>query len=149
MKDLFDKAVAAEISTRIHQLTADAKPVWGKMNVSQMLSHIQVPLLGALGEIKLKRTLIGFLFGGIAKKQMVNEKPFKENLPTDPTFIRKGEHDFDLEKTKLLEGIDKFVAAGPTGISKEPHPFFGKLTPAEWSTLMWKHLDHHLRQFGV
>ncbi len=35
------------------------------------------------------------------------------------------------------------------GLSKDPHPFFGNLNSEEWDTLNWKHLDHHLRQFGV
>ncbi len=149
MNDLFKSVTALTVKSRIEALQPDSKALWGKMNVAQMLSHLQVPLQGALGEVKLKRTLIGYLFGGIAKKQMVNEKPFKQNLPTDPAFIRKDDRDFYLEKSKLLDGIDKFVAVGPKGLSREPHPFFGKLSPEEWSVLMWKHIDHHLRQFGV
>jgi hypothetical protein len=26
---------------------------------------------------------------------------------------------------------------------------FGKLTASEWNIMMYKHLDHHLTQFGV
>ena len=45
--------------------------------------------------------------------------------------------------------IDRFAAAGPKGCTTHPHSFFGPLTPDEWAILMYKHLDHHLRQFGV
>jgi hypothetical protein len=45
--------------------------------------------------------------------------------------------------------IDRFVASGPAGCTNHPHSFFGRLTPEEWAILMYKHLDHHLRQFGV
>jgi transposase InsO family protein len=45
--------------------------------------------------------------------------------------------------------IDRFVAAGPKSCTTHPHSFFGPLTPEEWAILMYKHLDHHLRQFGV
>jgi len=41
------------------------------------------------------------------------------------------------------------TVAGPAGCTKHPHSFFGKLTPEEWAILSYKHLDHHLRQFGV
>ena len=149
MKELLDASIAAETVERINKLRSDTKPLWGKMNVGQMLSHLQVPLKSALGELKLKKSLMGFLFGRIAKKQLFTDKPFKENLPTDPSFKRTGEHDFMIEKNRLLDLIGRFVAAGPAGVTLEPHPFFGKLTTTEWSTFMWKHLDHHLRQFGV
>ena len=112
-------------------------------------SHLQAPVQVAIGELQLKRTLIGVLLGKIAKKQLVNEKPFSQNLPTDPSFIRKTEHDFATEKTKLLSLFNKLVAGGETGLTNLPHPFFGKMTIAEWSTSLVKHFDHHLRQFGV
>jgi len=30
-----------------------------------------------------------------------------------------------------------------------PRCFFGKLSGKEWGELMYKHIDHHLRQFGA
>jgi Protein of unknown function (DUF1569) len=44
---------------------------------------------------------------------------------------------------------DRFAKGGAEGCTKHPHNFFGKLTPLEWATGMYKHLDHHLRQFGA
>lgn len=149
MKDLFDPEAAADIYGRIENLTPEAKALWGKMNVAQMLSHIQVPIEVALGDKKLKRTLIGLLFGRIAKKKLFDEKPFPQNLPTDASFLRKGDHDFDIEKQRVSSLLNRFVSGGHAGLSHLPHPFFGKMTPTEWGTSMHKHLDHHLRQFGV
>jgi hypothetical protein len=69
-------------------------------------------------------------------------------MPTDKTFIVSDQRNFGEEKKKLLALIERFVRLGPNGISKEKHPFFGKLTPDEWGGLMWNHLNHHLKQFG-
>jgi hypothetical protein len=149
MKELFDKTHASEILERLKKLEPDSKPLWGKMNVSQMLSHIQGPIEVGLGDKKLKRTFIGLLFGKIAKRKLYGDGPFTRNLPTDASFVRKGDHDFEMEKQKVVELLNRFVAAGPEGLTKNPHPFFGKLTPTEWSSSSWKHLDHHLSQFGV
>ena len=118
------------------------------MNVSQMLAHCQQPLKVALGEIRASRTFIGRLFGGIAKKQFLKEEVMKRNLPTDKSFIITGSRQFEEEKEKLVSLIERF-RSGPGILTKEPHPFFGKLTTEEWDILGWKHLDHHLRQFGV
>ena len=149
MSSLFNQSQANQIIERINQLSADTKAQWGKMSVTQMLAHSQPPLKVATGDLKLKRGLIGFLFGGIAKKQLLADHPFKKNLPTSKEFLVKDHREFEVEKQKLISLINEFQQKGKPGLSKDPHPFFGKLTPDEWDLLQWKHLDHHLRQFGV
>ena len=149
MQSLFDTKTNEEIINRINALTVDSKNEWGKMNVSQMLRHSQQPLLVAFGDKKLKRGLMGILFGNMAKKAFLKPGDLKKNLPTDPSFLVKDQKEFEEEKQKLIELVKRFAASGPGGISKDPHPFFGKLTVDEWDTLQIKHLDHHLRQFGV
>jgi hypothetical protein len=149
MNSLFEPEITREIIDRINKLIAGTKPLWGKMTVSQMLAHMQPPLRVALGQEKLKKGLMGFLFGKIVKKQMVNETPFKKNLPTDPGFIVKEEKDFEEEKRKLIDLVQRFSAEPKENLETRVHPFFGKLSANEWNVLHWKHLDHHLRQFGV
>ena len=87
--------------------------------------------------------------GWLIKAKLYNEDPWKQNLPTAPSFLIKGERVFEKEKNELMELINKFYAAGPMGISKYPHPFFGRYSPEQWGKAMYKHLDHHLRQFGI
>jgi len=150
MESLFNQNANQKIIDRINALTTGSKPQWGKMNVEQMLAHCRMPLTAAHGDVKMKRGLIGILFGGIAKKQLITEnKPFKQNLPTDKNFIVADPENFEKEKQQLLERIQLFYQKGPDGITKQAHSFFGKMTPQEWDKLQWKHLDHHLRQFGV
>lgn len=150
MKSLFQKSDNQEMIDRINKLTPSTPNLWGKMNVSQMLRHCQRPLEVAFGEMKLKKTFIGMLFGGIAKKKLTGSwEPFQKNLPTDKNFIVADIYDFDREKQTLIELVKRFADNGPAAITNEPHPFFGKLTTNEWDILQWKHLDHHLRQFGA
>jgi LPS sulfotransferase NodH len=59
------------------------------------------------------------------------------------------ERDLEAERRRLLDLVERFAAAGPAGCTTHPHSFFGRLTPREWAVLMYKHLDHHLRQFGA
>jgi hypothetical protein len=147
VKNLFDPAVKNEITGRIHQLTAETTARWGRMNVSQMLAHVQVPIGVGLGTHKIPRTIIGFIFGPIAKKMLYNDKPFKHDLPTDRSFVMTGkEKEFEKEKQSLLQMLSNFTE---NNLVDTPHPFFGKMTKEQWSKGTWKHLDHHLRQFGV
>lgn len=149
MKSIFDPAHHQEIINRINKLTPDTQALWGKMNVSQMLYHCARPLQAATGELKVKRGLVSFLFGKMAKKKFTGEAMFSKSLPTDKRFIPTSTPDFNEEKQRLVSILTKFLQTGKSIISDEPHPFFGKLTADEWDIIQTKHLDHHLNQFGV
>ena len=146
VKNLFEPAVKQDIINRINKLTPDSKALWGKMNVGQMLAHCQMPIGVADGTHKLKRTLFGRLVGPMVKSMLYNDKPFKRSLPTDKSFLMTDPKDFEIEKQKLLAMVSNFTEAG---IVNETHTFFGKLTKEQWSKGTWKHIDHHLKQFGV
>jgi hypothetical protein len=146
VKNLFDPAVKQDIIDRFNKLTPESKPLWGKMTVAQMMAHLQMPIGVADGTHKLKRTMMGRLLGPMIKSIIFNDKPFKHDLPTDKSYIMKDTKDFEEEKQKLLAMIRNFSEAN---IVNETHNFFGKLTKEQWSKGTWKHLDHHLKQFGV
>ena len=147
VKNLFEPTVKQDIVDRINKLTAESKALWGKMNVGQMLAHCQMPIGVADGTHQLKRTLFGRIVGPMVKSMIYNDKPFKRSSLTDPSFIMiANEKDFETEKQKLLKMISNF---SETAIVNETHTFFGKLTREQWSKGTWKHLDHHLQQFGV
>ncbi len=147
LKNLFDPTVKQEIIDRIHKLSAQTQPQWGKMNVAQMLAHLQQPIGVAQGVHKLPRTLFGRIVGPMVKSIIYNDKPFKRNLPTDKSFVMISyEKDFEKEKQSLINMINNFKEES---IVNETHTFFGKLTRKQWSVGTWKHLDHHLQQFGV
>ena len=149
MRFLFDQSECDAMIARINKLSPESKALWGKMSVSQMLLHSQKPLRIAFGEENIKRNLFGILFGRIAKKTLVNDSPFGKNLPTAPSFVVKNQPDFATEKEKLIALIRRFQEGGPSVLSKKPHGFFGPMSEMDWSKSNWKHLDHHLRQFGV
>ena len=104
----------------------------------------------AEGKVSPPRILIGRLLGPIAKRAViVNGNPIRRNSMTDKSVLVTDERDFVVESQRLRDSIDRFAAGGPANCSKHPHFFFGPLTPVEWASLMYQHLDHHLRQFGV
>lgn len=147
VKDLFDPSVKQEIIERINKLTMQTQGQWGKMNVSQMLAHVQMPIRIAFGTHQPKGSFLLRLIGPLFKSKLWDAKPYKQSLPTDPTFVMTGvEKDFEKEKAVLIGLVSNF---NETSIQSEKHPVFGKLNKHNWSKATWKHLDHHLKQFGV
>ena len=148
MNDLLESDACRSILDRIQTLTPASRAAWGQMDVAQMLAHCQAPLQIAVGERTMKRGLIGRLFGGWARRSLMKPEPFGRNMPTAPSFKVEDPRDFEAERDRLVELIGKFSSRGAEGLAPE-HPFFGPMTTAEWGALQWKHLDHHLRQFGA
>ena len=150
MKNLHNPEQVAEIRRRLATLRPDSPRQWGKMSAPQAVAHMSVGLESALGDREIPQVWFGKLIGPFVKKfALGDDKPFARNAPTAPEFLIAGERDLAREREKLLGLIDRFVAGGPAALEGRRHAFFGRMTAEEWAVLQYKHLDHHLRQFGA
>jgi len=150
MKNLYDRATATDVKNRLARLTVDSPRQWGRMNAAQAVAHMARGMEMATGDRRPSRLIAGRLFGAVVKRlALKDDAPFKRNSPTDPALVIKDDCDLEIERRRLTDLIDRFVASGPAGCTTHPHSFFGRMSPDEWSVLTYKHLDHHLRQFGA
>jgi hypothetical protein len=149
MKNLFQQEAVDEVMSRIDTLQPATQRQWGKMDVAQMLAHCSAALDMACGEMNLPRLLMGRIIGPFVRPIYTNEKPFSRSSPTDPKLVVADQRDFLREQQQLKVKVRKFQEGGEAKCTRYPHPFFGSLTPQDWSRGMYKHLDHHLRQFGA
>lgn len=150
MKNLWQPESVQELKDRIARLRPDTPRLWGKMTPAQALAHCSIGMELASGDRRPPRMLIGRLIGSLIKsKAFQPSEPMRRNSPTIPGFQVSDNRDLSAEAQNLSRAIDRFVAAGPSGCTTHPHSFFGPLTPDEWSMWMYKHIDHHLQQFGV
>ena len=146
IKSLYDDDVYHEIIDRLNKINADSKPIWGKMGASQMLAHCAEVQAVMSGKPLQKIPWYMKMFSVYIKKMITNRKPYKKNLPTAPDYIIADERDFDKEKARFTAALEKFRAQQ---LNPPDHPLFGKLTEHERGWGMYKHVDHHLRQFGA
>jgi hypothetical protein len=149
MTTLFDKAAFDEIISRIEKLSPQTQRLWGKMNVNQMLAHCSVGIQTATGEKFLRSSLFLRIIGSLFKSMTTNDKPFSHGSPTHQGFIIGNTDGFEKEKENLLNLLNKFHVGGESKCTDNPHAFFGRLAPRQWGSLMYKHIDHHLKQFNV
>ncbi len=149
MKTIFNHMHAAEILRRIDKLSPNSQPQWGKMDVAQMLAHCSSFQDIAMGNSFPPRSWLGIIVGRFAKQIIYNDKTLPHNMSTIPTILIADDREFDTEKEKLKQKIIAFQNNGPEKCTTHPHPFFGKLTSEQWGKGIYKHLDHHFKQFGV
>jgi hypothetical protein len=149
VKNLFQSSSAAEIQKRIELLRPNSERQWGAMDPAQMLAHCSAWMEMAAGRNNPPRSLVGRIFGKMAKRSVLGKEPIRRNMPSDKSLIMEGQKDFATEQRRLLDWVERFSAGGPDQCTAHPHCFFGTMTPLEWATMGYKHLDHHLRQFGA
>ncbi len=147
--NIFNQRDYQGILKRIKALTKAHPRKWGTMDINQMLEHCGIQLKLGLGIMQspgyegsaIMRTWLG-------RKSFFYVMPWPKGLPTpskmDMIQNEIPSTDFETEKSQLLSLLEQ--VQGNPGLG--PHPFFGPMNEKEWGRLIWKHLDHHLQQFG-
>ncbi len=147
---IFAPQTITDLLARIDKLTPATQPLWGKMDVAQMLAHNNVGFDLTYGKIPVSYNwLQRLLLKLFVKDTVVGKTPYKKNGRTAPVFIVADERDFAAEKETLIANLNRVHNDGAEAFEGRESPSFGKMTAQEWSNQVWKHLDHHLRQFGV
>lgn len=150
MDTLFNTETQQNILNRINNLNEKSQPNWGKMDVAQMLLHCQKPLEVANGNLQLN-TKVGFakkMLLKLFKNSMYNDKPWQKNLGTVREFKITDAQEFTSQKDKLVSVVNEFSQL-KNKTNWPSHPFFGDFNTDQWGKMQYKHLDHHLTQFGV
>ena len=147
MKTVFDQATRQTLINRINSLNENSTAQWGKMNVYQMLKHCTLAEEMYLGKAHYKRTLLGRIFGKIALKSLLkDETPMSRNAPTSPHFIvSENSGNVSAQKQQWAALMEEY---GNFAKPEIDHWFFGKMTKDQVGFFVYKHTDHHLRQFG-
>ena len=149
-KNLFNEQESQQAISRINALTSETQPQWGKMSVAQMLAHCNVAYeLVYTDKHPKPKGFQKFMIKLFAKNVVVGPKPYKKNSRTAPMFLITDQREFETEKKRLIEHLQKTQQLGPSHFDGKESHAFGALSENEWNTLFSKHLDHHLSQFGV
>ncbi len=148
--NIFTPQIATNIVERINNLSPATQAQWGKMNVAQMLAHCNVLYEMTFENIHKKpNAFFRFILKMIAKPAVVTEKPYKNGTHTAPQFIIVGQREFEHEKQRLIKYINHCVQLGENHFEGRESFSFGILNKTEWNNMFYKHLNHHLTQFGV
>lgn len=149
MKTIFDAAAREELMKRIDTLSPQNTPLWGKMDINRMIKHCTLWNDWVLGRShqEYKQVFLGKLFGKMALKSIVkNDKPLGKNAPAGVFAVKEASGDIELQKKIWLEQIAAYEQFSNPGFI---HDFFGKMKTEEIGIFVYKHMDHHLRQFNA
>lgn len=148
--NIFEQETVTEVINRIDKLTPQTKSNWGKMSVDQMLAHCNVSYEMVYENIHPKpNSFLKFILKNLIKNKVVSNKPYQKNGKTAPQFLMKESKNFELEKKRLVDYINRTQELGEQHFDGKESHSFGKLSKEEWNNMLYKHLDHHLSQFGV
>jgi hypothetical protein len=150
MKTIRDEKCRGELIARLEKLTGQEKPAWGKMTLEQMLSHLvqtgDLPFETIMGDHSnlVSRTLL--------KPLVLYVLPIPKEVKVGPELDQQQNGrkplGIDVDKAAAIESINR-LATLPVDHDCLGHPFFGKMSTKQWCVMAYKHIDHHLRQFGA
>lgn len=150
LQNIYSPTVQQQLADRVRLLRADTKANWGKMTAAQMLAHQNAMFKIALDDDqKRPNAFLRFLLQTMVKKKLINDEPYKKNDRTAPEMVIHHQPDFKQELDKVLAHLKTVQTIGAKGFEQRLHPTFGAFSAKEWSNLFYKHMDHHLNQFGV
>jgi hypothetical protein len=148
--NIFQKTEVDKLIDRINKLSADTQPQWGKMNSGQMFAHTNVAYEMSLEDIHKKPSAFAkFMMKLVVKGAVCGPKPYKKNSRTAPQFVISDQRDFDKEKARLINYLVQCQELGESHFDQKESHSFGKMSLNDWNTMFYKHIDHHLTQFGV
>lgn len=154
MPNFFDPDTAEALLARIDRLTPETQPEWGTMTVAQMLAHCCKPFDTLYDPAYARQNpkpnpLMRFVLRMIVKPYVVGDTPYRKNGRTAPEFVVADSRTFATERDRLKAYIERASGEGAAAFEGRESHSFGKLKAREWSTMFYKHTDHHLTQFGV
>jgi hypothetical protein len=150
LPNIFSTEVSDDVVNRINKLTASTPALWGTMTVSQMLAHCCVTYEMVYENKHPKPNFIlSIILKAFIKGVVTGEKPYKKSSQTAPPFIITDERNFEKEKKRLIDFIYKTQQLGDKHFDYKESLSFGKLNMQQWNNMFYKHLNHHLSQFGA
>ena len=150
IKNIFETATVNELTERLHLIKADTTPLWGKMDAAQMMAHCCVSYEMIYDDIHPKPGLLKkWLLRAFIKPIVTGETTYPKNSRTAQEFIINSHKNFEAERNRLLAYINRAQKNGSDFFEGKNSHSFGPLTALEWNNMLYKHLDHHLQQFGA
>ncbi|HEV8512779.1 MAG TPA: DinB family protein [Cyclobacteriaceae bacterium] len=148
MKSIFDQVTRDEVINRINILSTDSKAQWGTMTIGQMIRHCTICEDYYFGKIKVKRSWLGMFVGRSAINSILknDSTTIGRNAPTAREFkVTEAIQGLNEEKERWKSAVNRYATFGDNYFA---HWFFGKMTKEELGQFIYKHCDHHLKQFG-
>ena len=148
MRSLFDPQIRVTILDRISRLTPERKPVWGRFTAPEMVCHVSCDLRQGLGELSAgppSGPLSHFPMNWLA----IHVIPWPRGKGrSPPEFLATRPTTWAADVSRLRDLIERVAARGPAAEWPRSR-VFGRISGHSWGVMLHKHLDHHLRQFGV
>ena len=151
MKTLFDPTARQEVERRIAALTPQSSRQWGRMTPHQAVCHLNDSFKAILGDRPLPMKPVGIKRWVMRVFAFTLPMPWPKGVQTSPEVDAEqggtAPEDFQADVADLLSLVSRFVASDGRTLAR--HYVWGDLSRGEWGRYGYRHLDHHLRQFGV
>jgi hypothetical protein len=147
MRSIWQEDARRELNDRVAALAWDGRAAWGKFTAPKMVCHLADSLRMAMGELKVAPKRLPIRYAPL-KQFIIYVAPFPKGVPTAPELLTREPREWTRDVADVQELLARAGQARTTDGWPE-HPAFGKLSTRAWGVLIYRHMDHHLKQFGA
>lgn len=153
MNTLSDSRAVARLLERLARLTPESERRWGTLTPGEMLCHLGDAEEGVLGLRNTPGPAVSGKPSPIAKLLFITlplpwPKGVKTRPGVDPRQAGTRPTDFESDRARVVAGLHALAAATADALPAS-HFRFGVMRLRDWQRWGWRHVNHHLRQFGL
>jgi uncharacterized protein DUF1569 len=147
MKSIWQDEARQELDVRVGKLAWDHPAAWGTFTAPKMVCHLADSLRMAMGDLKVANKNLPIRYPPL-KQLIIYVAPFPKGAPTAPELLARQPSEWANDIADVQALLARAASARTTDSWPE-HPAFGRLSRRAWGVLIYRHMDHHLKQFGA
>lgn len=147
MKTIWRDEDRRELSDRVGRMTSERRAEWGTFTAPKMICHLADSLKMAMGDLAVASKHLPIRYPPL-KQLIIYAAPFPKSSPTAPELLARQPREWASDVDDLQALLARAGSARTTDTWPD-HPAFGKLSTRAWGVLIFRHMDHHLKQFGA
>ena len=147
MKSIWQGESQRELTDRVGRLAWDRRAEWGTFTAPKMVCHLADSLRMAMGDLKVASKKLPIRYPPL-KQLIIYVAPFPKGAPTAPELLVRQPREWTHDVADVQSLLARAATASSTDAWPE-HPAFGRLSRRAWGVLIFRHMDHHLKQFGA
>jgi len=153
MNSIASAETRAELIRRLEGLTPTTPRRWGTLTAAEMLCHLGDTFESVLGvrippgppASRAPRPVLKWL---ILYAPLPWPKGARTRPGVDPHREGSRPGEFDSDRFRVVGGLDRLAVAPAESLAAN-HFMVGPMSRKDWHRWAYKHVDHHLRQFGL
>ena len=147
MKSIWHEQAQQELNDRVGALAWDRRAEWGRFTAPKMVCHLADSLKMAMGDLKVAPKNLPIRYPPL-KQLIIYVAPFPKSAPTAPELLVREPREWASDVADV-QGLLARAATAAHHRRLARAPRVRQALETCVGPFIYRHMDHHLKQFGA